>query len=169
MCDDRSNAAMTDRGGNWENERLSTTYSEARAVLEAQNGTMADIDTKAMRTVRFNVLLIGVLLATARFASPTVFDSRLLHLSVGSLVTSTVLGIVTYNESDLYVGPQGSYVELLAADAAPGDRWDRHLLETFGGMISENTDDIAWNSGLLTATQASIILGIVSGVLAVLF
>lgn len=92
----------------------------------------------------------------------------LLHLSVGSLVISTILGIVTYNESDLYVGPQGSYVELLAHGAPTDARWDQHLLKTFGGMISENADDIDWNSALLTATQGAIILGIVSGVLSVL-
>lgn len=39
-------------GGDWENERMEATYAEARAVLEAQNDTMSDIDTKAMRTVR---------------------------------------------------------------------------------------------------------------------
>ncbi|SFS12794.1 hypothetical protein SAMN05216559_4129 [Halomicrobium zhouii] len=155
-------------GGDWESERMEATYAEARAVLDAQNDTMGDIDSKAMRTVRFNVLLVGVLIAAARFAGSSVFNPALLHLSVGCLVLSAILGIVTYNESDLFVGPQGSYVERLAHGGPTDSRWDRHLLETFGGMISENSDDIDWNSGLLTTTQGTLIVGIVSGVLAVL-
>jgi len=65
-----------------------------------------DIDSKAMRTVRFNVLFVGVLITAARLTGPSVFDPALLHLSVGCLVLSTILGIVTYNESYLFVGPQ---------------------------------------------------------------
>jgi len=158
---------MSDDGG-WGSDRLEVTYAEARAVLDAQNDTMGDIDSKAMRTVRFNVLLVGVLIAAARFAGPSVFDPALLHLSIGSFVASAVLGIVTYNESDLFVGPQGSYVECLAHGGPTDSRWDRDLLETFGGMISENADDIDWNSGLLTVTQGTLIVGIASAVLAAL-
>lgn len=153
-------------GGTWESERMETTYAEARAVLEAQNDTMSDIDSKAMRTVRFNVLLVGVLITAARFAGPSVFNPALLHLSVGCLVLSAILGIVTYNESYLFVGPQGAYIEYLTDGAPPDVRWDQDLLQTFAGMISENTDELEWNSWLLTVTLGALILGIVFGVLA---
>lgn len=156
---------MTD-GGGWANDRMEVTYAEARAVLDAQNETMSDIDAKAMRTVRFTVLLVGVLVAVARFAGSGVFDSGLLHLSVGSLVISATLGIATYNESYLFVGPQGAYVEYLAHGTPPDVRWDHDLLQTFAGMISENADELAWNSWLLTVTQGTLILGIGFAVLA---
>lgn len=156
---------MTD-GGDWENERMEATYAEARAVLDAQNDTMGDIDSKAMRTVRFNVLLVGVLITAARFAGPSVFNPALLHLSVGCLVLSAILGIVTYNESYLFVGLQGAYIEYLTDGTPPDVRWDQDLLQTFAGMISENTDELEWNSWLLTVTLGALILGIVFGVLA---
>lgn len=157
---------MTDDGDGWESQRMQATYSEARSVLEAQNATMGDIDTKAMRTVRFNVLLVGVLVTAARFAGPDVFDFGLLHLSVGCLVISSILGIVTYNESYLFVGPQGAYLEYLAHETPSDVRWDRDLLQTFAGMISKNADELEWNSWLLTVTQGALILGIVFGVVA---
>lgn len=153
-------------GGDWENERMEATYAEARAVLEAQNDTMSDIDTKAMRTVRFNVLLIGVLITAVRFAGSGVFHSGSLNLAIGLLVGSSVLGIATYNESNLYVGPRGEYVERLADDETAGQHWDRDLLETFAGMISKNDDVVRWNGWLLTATQGMLIFGIVAGILA---
>lgn len=157
---------MTNGGDGWENQRIAVTYSEARAVLEAQNDTMGDIDTKAMRTVRFTVLLVGILMTAVRFAGPGVFETGLLYLSVGCLVLSAIVGIVTYNESYLFVGPQGSYLAVLAHGTSSDIRWDRDLLETFGGMISENADELEWNSWLLTVTQGGLILGIILEVIA---
>ncbi len=156
---------MSDDGG-WESDRPEVTYAEARAVLDAQNDTMSDIDAKAMRTVRFNVLLIGVLITAVRLAGSGVFHSGSLTLAIGSLVCSSVFGIVTYNESNLYVGPSGEYVERLTDGETDGQQWDRNLLETFAGMISENDDVVRWNGWLLTATQGTLVFGIVAGVLA---
>lgn len=155
-------------GDDWQNQRLEATYEEARAVLEAQNTTMSDIDTKAMQTVRFNVLLLGLLLTAGQLAGPSVFHPEFLYLSVGSLIGSVLLGLATYNESYLYVGSRGTYIEALANGETSGERWDQDLLETFAGMISENADEIEWNSWLLTATQTALAVGIVAGVVSIL-
>ena len=160
--------AMTSGGDGWEDERLAVTYDEARTVLDAQNATMSDIDSKAMRTVRFNVLLIGVLIAAARFAGSGLFHAGASSLAIGLFVLSTILGISTYNESNLYVGPSGPYLERLVAAQTDAERRDRSLLLSFAGTVSENADVIDWNSWLLTATQALLALGIAVGVLATL-
>lgn len=156
-------------GGGWESERLEAIHAEVRSVLEAQNDTMSDIDSTAMRTVRFNVLLIGLLITAARFAGSATFDGGLVHLAIGSLVISTVLGVLTYNESDLFLGPHGTYLESLALETERAERWDRDLVETYAGMVSRNRELIDWNARLLTAAQATLILGVVGGVLAALF
>lgn len=155
-------------GDDWQNQRLEATYEEARAVLEAQNSTMSDIDTKAMRTVQFNALLIGLFLTAAQIASPSVFHPESLYVAVGALVVSVLLGLATYSESGLYVGPRGTYIEALANGDTADERWDQDLLETFAGMISENADDLTWNSWLLTATQTALAVGIVAGVVSIL-
>ncbi len=76
-------------------------------------------------------------------------------------------GIITYNESNLYVGPHGEYVEDLAKDDFPNSPWEKDLLETMAGMIAENYDDIQRNSTWLTRTQIALVLGIISSVAAV--
>ncbi|WP_248518011.1 hypothetical protein [Salinarchaeum laminariae] len=156
---------MTD-GEDWESVRLEVIHGEARSVLESQNETMVDIDDKATKTVRFNAVLIGLLLTAGRFAGAGVFDQTLLHASLASLVVSAVVGIVTYGESSLYVGPGGTYFERATERSTTGSEWDRDLLEGYAGMILENEETIAWNSWLLTVTQATLVIGVATAVLA---
>lgn len=159
---------MATGGGSWQDDRTQTTYREARAVIESQNSTMADIDTKAMRTVRFNVLLVGVLLTAAQVIGPGAFREGPYVVAIGTLLASVVLGVVTYNESDLYVGVSEAYIEAVLDGRTENGRWDGYLLQTFAGMISENGDEIRWNSWLLTLTQSALVLGVLSGVASVL-
>lgn len=152
--------------GDWPDKRREVSYTEARAVIDAQNATMTDIDDKAMRTVRLNAVLLG-LLVTGLQLSPNMFHNGTLQASFGLLIGSTVFGVITYNESNLYVGPQGEYIEDLAEDDFPNPPWEEDLLETMAGMIAENYDDIRRNSNWLTATQAALVLGIGTAVVAV--
>lgn len=154
---------MTD---GWPDKRREVTYTEARAVIDAQNSTMTDIDNKAMRTVRVNAVLLGLLVTGVQFA-PDVFHDVTLEVAFGFLISSTVFGVITYNESNLYVGPQGKYIEDLAGDDFSNPPWEQDLLETMAGMIAENYDDIRRNSHWLTATQAALVLGIGTAVVAV--
>lgn len=161
----RPGRAVTD-GEDWESVRLEMLHAEAKRMLEAQNATMSDIDDKAIKSVRFTAVLIGLLLTAARIAGTTVFDETLLHVSLGSLVASAVVGIVTYGESSLYLGPGGEYLERAADRSNADGGWDRDLLEGYAGMIYENEETIAWNSWLLTVTQATLVTGIAAAVLA---
>lgn len=160
--------AMRGMGGNWPNDRAETTYLEARAVIEAQNDTMADIDNKAMQTVRFNTILLGLLLAAANASSPAIFEPYSFGLSILGLTASVFIGLVTYNESGLFVGLRGKFVEELASDETENS-WHQDLLDTFAGMISENSSDIDRNSWLLTATQGTLMIGIVAAIASVVF
>lgn len=154
-------------GGDWESDRLEVTHAEARSVLEAQNDTMGDIDSKAMQTVRFNAVLIGLLLTAGRVAGAGVFHGGWLHVALAVLICSTAAGIATYNESNLYVGPGGTYFELAASERfAEQRRWDRNLVEGYAGMIHENEVSIEWNAWLLTVAQGTLALGIGCAVLA---
>lgn len=152
--------------GDWSSERRQAVYDEARAVVDAQNGTMSDIDDKAMWTVRLTAILIGILVTGLKFA-PAAFQQNWLEYAIGSFAVAGFLGIITYNESNLFVGPRGEYVEDLARGTHDEDDWDEDLLVTFAGMISENYDDIRRNSLLLTATQTALIIGVVLTIVSV--
>jgi len=151
----------------WTDKRREIAYTEARAVIDAQNATMTDIDDKAMRTVRLNAVLIGLLVTGLQFA-PEMFHETILQAAFGFLIGSTLFDVVTYNESNLYVGPQGGYIEKLAADDFLEPPWEEDVLETMAGMIAENYDDIRRNSRWLTATQVALVLGVGTAVVAVI-
>lgn len=156
-----------DRRG-WTNDRLEVAYGEARAVIEAQNTTMADIDDKAMRTVRLTAVLIGLLL-TAMRADSSIFHEPWFFVSISFFVLAGIVGITTYDESDLYVGSDGAYLETLANDSAVTPSWDAEMVETYAGMVSENYADLQHNATLLKWTQTTLILGIVTAVLSIAF
>lgn len=151
--------------GGWSDERREIAYDEARAVIEAQNATMTDVDDKAMRTVRVNAVLLGLLVTGLQFA-PGVFHTAALQAAFALLIGSTVCGVVTYHESGLYVGPRGEYVELLGSDDF-AESWEDHLLGTMAGMIAENYEKLESNTTWLTATQSALVLGIVAAAVAV--
>lgn len=164
MSGDEAIGATSD--GNWGGDRLEPTYGEARTVLQAQNDTMADIDDKAMQTVRFNTVLIGLLLTAANAASPSIFHPPLFGAGIVTLVGSIFLGLVTYIESDLFVGPRGAYVVALTHGETI-DSWDVDLLESLAGMVPQNSGELVRNSWLLTGAQVMFMVGIVTSILSV--
>jgi hypothetical protein len=143
----------------WTSERRETVHEEARAVIDAQNNTMSDIDNKAIWTVRITAILIGLLVTGFKFA-PDAFQQSWLEYAIGSFAIAGFLGILTYNESNLFVGPKGEYVEELARGTYEEEDWDEDLLITFAGMISENYDDIKWNARLLSSSLLFLSIGI---------
>ena len=153
-------------GDDWPSKHKEIAYTESRAVIDAQNATMTDIDNKAMRTVRLNAVLLGLLVTGLQFI-PDMFHDTALQTSFVFLILSTVCGVITYNESNLYVGPQGRYIEDLADDNFSDLSWDENLLKTMAGMISKNYDDIQRNAHWLTATQIALVFGIITAVAAV--
>lgn len=88
----------------WTGRRLQTTYENARRVLDAQRETAADVDEKAMRTVRITAVIVSgaaSLLGITDIAYDPLWATGGLALLVGSLI----VGVLTYEESSLYLGP----------------------------------------------------------------
>lgn len=127
---------MTD--GGWSSSRLETTYREARAVLEAQNETVADIDDKAMRTVRITAIVIGLLVSAIELA-PDAFDRFWIALGGSSLLLSLVVGVLTYGETDLYLGPTQAYIEQLRRGDFETDRWGSEQLDRYSDWLATNS------------------------------
>ncbi|MFC7157767.1 hypothetical protein ACFQPA_20290 [Halomarina halobia] len=104
----------------WPTGREALTYQEARAVLDAQRDTLADIDDKAVRTVRLTAVLLGVFVAAGRIGGLALFDPHLSALGILLLFGSIVARIATYSESNIYLGPNRRYVEQLTTDSFVG-------------------------------------------------
>ena len=142
-----------------EDERREVTYEEARAVLEAQRETLSDMDTKAVRTVRLTVVLLGVLLSAWRVKSG-LFEPVFATTGGVALVGSLAAGTFTYSESDLYFGPSKEYLEQLTDGDFEERSWDHDLLYTFGVWIAENREEVQFYGRLLFTTQVLLLLGI---------
>lgn len=138
---------MTD--GEWSNRRYQTAYEEGRAVVNAQNETLADIDDKAMRTTRLNAIFIGLLIAAVEYA-PNQFHNISLSLAFGALVLSTIFGAVTYNESNLFVGPRGKYIERLAKVKPMSNRGMKTSQNYSAGLSRKTTQKSAETVGSWT-------------------
>lgn len=142
----------------WSCKRMETTYEEARAVLESQQTILVDIDEKAMRTVRTTVLLIGAIASTVKIANVSLHIG-FATLSAEFLFASLAFGLVTYDETNPYLGPNRRYIDQLAANEFK-NTWETDLVETFGYWIEQNADEIDFNSLLLRITQGFLFFGI---------
>jgi len=145
---------------NWSNDRIETAYRESRAVLDAQQQTISDIDDKATRAVRITVLLLGGLISVWQFAG-SVFNMWLALCGGVSLFLSLVFGVATYHESDLILGPTESYVDQLNYRPRSFERgWEMDLVDSYSGCINDNAEDIEFNGNLLLGQQVFLIEGV---------
>ncbi|WP_435077013.1 hypothetical protein [Halococcus sp. AFM35] len=143
----------------WSSKRREIIYRELRDVLDTQQSVMDDIDDKALRTVRITAVLLGVVVPAAGLAAVT-FQPLLAAVGVFALVGSAVVGVLTYGESDLVVGPSGEYAVSLAT--GEGEDWELDFLVELASWTESNAVDIANNGRLLFYTQALFVVGIVA-------
>lgn len=140
--------------------RLQVGYSEARTVIDSQRDVLSDVDEKAIRTVRLNALIMGVVVGAAQLAGATIFHFPILTGGTICLFLSLGAGLITYSESDLYLGANRAYIERLIANEFETDRWETDLLIRMGDWMEANQRVIQWNGRLLFVTQTLLFLGI---------
>ena len=116
----------------WTEYREEGTYQEARTVIDHQIATLSDIDDKALRTVRLTVVLVGALATAIELDVVQNLNDTLLIVGGGMLFLSMLIGTMTYGESDLYLGPNKSYINTLADSDFDDETWDEDLLTTMG-------------------------------------
>lgn len=146
--------------GGWSDMRLEVAYGEPRSVIESQRDVISDIDDKAIRTVRLNALIVGIVVAAAQLAGASLFHFPILTGGTVSLFLSLGAGLITYSESDLYLGPNRTYIEQISANEFNGGSWETDLLLRMGDWIEATRRDIEWNGRLLFLTQTLLFLGL---------
>ncbi len=150
---------------------LSELRSEARETVDAQVTTLDDVDTKASKILRLNVLLIGVIVSAVSIAARTgdagtttgvgSFTNVYVKLGVASLVLSTALAAVTYTVSELDVGvSSGNLLNLLRADLSP-DEAQELLVKNYVVRINFNRSTNVRNIPLITSTILLLVTSVV--------
>jgi len=155
-----------------DSELLSELRSEARETVDVQKETLDDIDTKASRILRLNVLLIGVIVSALSIATQgggtgstsfavEHFVNPYTKLGLGSLIASTALAAMTYTASELDAGVDSDNLTSLIRADLPVDETRELLVKNYIVRINFNRSTNIRNIPLITATVVFVVFGIV--------
>jgi hypothetical protein len=146
---------------------------EARETVEGQRETLSDIDTKASRVLRLNLILLGVLVSVVSIAAQTEpsgdqpmaavqpFVNVYMKAGIASLVLSTLFAGITYTASELDVGVSSE--NLLAVLDAPSSTKtvEELLVKNYIMRINFNRSSNIRNIPLVQATILLVLIAMV--------
>lgn len=144
---------------------LQMTREEARATLEQQLATLDDIDTKAAKILRLNVVVAGALLTVVSITvdaevglSP--LYNRYTLAGAASLLGSTVFAALTYTVSDTSIGLSDSDVRAVVAAGPDKRAFTESLLDGYADWIAFNYRANVANTPLITLTLLLLIYAV---------
>lgn len=139
---------------------------EARRTIDYQHRTLADIDTKASRLLRINLLVVGLLLTgvsiSAGRSSPPLgaFLNGFTFLGIASLLASTILAGITYTATTLRIGVDADTVRQILSEDLSDGQIDRGLAKSYANWIEGNRRESRTNARFVSATIATATYGI---------
>ncbi|WP_135851387.1 hypothetical protein [Halorussus salinus] len=128
---------------------------EGRKTLEQQVSTLADIDEKAIRIYRADVLLLSVIIGAMSLASDGSFSYFANLNSVSGLlllIGAIALAGVTYTYSDLEIGVTQNDIKDVVEDDYESDDLYLRLASGYAEWIDENGGVLESNGKLMICT-----------------
>lgn len=145
---------------------LAKSIDEGRKTLDTQINNLNDIDTKAIRILRVNVLLIGIILSVLTFSSNTQqvgfeeFLNRYIGTGIGLLIFSTATAALTYTASDFRAGmSKENFVTMLKEDLTDQEL-ELVLSKSYAKWIHNNQSAEILNSFFSTSTILLLIYAV---------
>jgi urea transporter len=151
----------------WTSQRKQTIYEESKRVMQGQKADIDDMDDKALRTVRLNAAILAIGATGLEISGIGEVNFLLAGFSIVFLVSSAIFGVIVYNESNILVGPKSSFLGKMRTQK-PDDEWEKALLEEMEKWITNNQTRVELNGALLTICQLFLVLGVLTGVPAIL-
>ena len=151
----------------WTSQRKQTIYEESKRVMQGQKTDIDDMDDKALRTVRLNAAILAIGATGLELSGIGEVNFLLAGFSIIFLVSSAIFGVIVYSESNILVGPKSSFLRRMRTQKAD-DEWEKELLEEMEQWITNNQTRVELNGALLTICQSFLILGVLTGVPAIL-
>jgi hypothetical protein len=148
---------------------LQVAHEEAHRTVDNQIQTLDDIDGKAARILRLNLVLLGIVLTGLSVASPTQaagnspvvysdFANQYNIAGITFLLLSTGVAAVTYTASSLRAGTgPGDLVDILDNDFTDRQNLEG-LVESYAGWIEYNYKVNAKNAPLGTLTLLLLVI-----------
>jgi len=151
----------------WTSQRKQTIYEESKRVMQGQKADIDDMDDKALRTVRLNAAILAIGATGIEISGIGEVNFLLAGFSIVFLVSSAIFGVIVYNESNILVGPKSSFLGKMRTQKSD-DEWEQELLEEMEKWITSNQTRVELNGALLTICQLFLVLGVLTGVPAIL-
>lgn len=145
---------------------LEEALTEARKTLQIQVDNLNDLDTKAVRILRVNVLLTGIILSALTFsakAETVSFDGFLnVYFGVGILllIASTAAAGLTYTASDFRVGMSRRDLEMTLDEDLTTHELHLALTKSYAKWIHQNQSTEVLNSFYSTSTILLLIYAV---------
>lgn len=144
-------------------------HDEVRETVEGQVTWLREIDDKAMRTLRFNAILLGLVVPAFSFAIEFGLVTEIrafytIHTALGivALVVSTALAGLIYTSSSIESGVSSDDVRTARRHGLTDKEVHDVLLASYATWIRSNRETIRWNSALVTSTVVLTIAAFVS-------
>lgn len=141
-------------------EILRVSLEQARATLEGQQRSLADMDNKAMRSVRITLVTLGILFSAATFSNAGPFVNRLTIWGGAFLTLSIIAGIITYSISRVEHGIGTDYLNDVRKNSYTEEEWLELVLAGYEEMCSSMRNLNKWERRLMSATLAFLAIGI---------
>lgn len=135
---------------------------EARRVLDRQAEEIEHIDNKAARTVRYIVLILGVLASAYSFAPGSPSPTWITGLGVTALSFAMLFGVVTYTNTRIWVGAPLTALSIDADDNPLAFTVWGELLQEYPSKITANRDLITGDAAGLFVTQLLFVGGAIA-------
>ena len=121
-------------------ETLRITLEEARSTLADQQQSLADMDEKAMRTVRVSVLTLGILLTATTLPWVARVWNVITVAGTVLLTVSILVGILTYSISRVEHGLGAAFFREIRENPYAVEEWLELILAASEEMCSR----MAW-------------------------
>ena len=158
----------------WDSDKraLRAARTEARESLAETISAIRRIDESAMRTLRIDLVILGLSLTTAssfRFAARLV--NELTILGFAGVGLSTIVAIVTTLGTGYPTGVSEEYVDEFQRASWSEREWNEWMVREYQSWLSEANEMVNGEAQVLFYTQALLgiglvllLLGIVSGI-----
>lgn len=158
-------------------DRLCTIQTRAQRTLDQQVRWIRAIDRKSMRILRFNFVIIGVLLtgfsivtdfgtagnvAIEQQQYTSKFINDYTKAGSGSLLLSTVCAGLTYTASTMQLGIGSGLIEDIRDRDYNEPGYHEELIRYYADWIDENDGKLSKNAFLITLTTWLAIYGVVT-------
>lgn len=158
--DGQSNSGGAQR---WSRPQHAVAYTEARAVLNAQQQRKRNLDDKALRTARLTTVIVGAVITVAK-AFDIVVIEPLGYIGIGLLIVSFGTALAAYSFSGPILGPSaGGLRELVEAN----EGWERTFLFQLEAAIDINTTRLGRSSFVLLISDVALFAGVIATLAAI--